>query len=120
MVIQADSTNPEYTQNLSRIVHLEVQERKKLIADSDRQRLGKFADLHTLYKLMQDIQIDLVRKKPKLKQIKIDIPKQLQQLEEKLGLNTSNNQEDLKIYEKIHKANKASPTRFGSMEVKKR
>lgn len=119
VVIQADSTNPEYTQNLSRIVHLEVQVRKKLIADSDRQRLGKFADLHSLYKLMQDIQIDLVRKKPKLKQIKIDIPKQLQQMEKKLGLNTSSNQEDLRIFEKIHKANKASPTRFGSMEVKK-
>ncbi|MDO7440024.1 transposase family protein [Acinetobacter baumannii] len=115
VVIQADSTNPEYTQNLSRIVHLEVQERKKLMADSDRQRLGQFADLYNLYKLMQDIQIDLVRKKPKLKQIKIDIPKQMQQLEEKLGLNTTLNQIDLKT----HKDHIVPPTRFGSMEVKK-
>ncbi|NDY14482.1 transposase [Acinetobacter baumannii] len=115
VVIQADSTNPEYTQNLSRIVHLEVQGRKKLMADSDRQRLGQFADLYNLYRLMQDIQIDLIRRKPKLRRIKIDIPKQMQQLEEKLGLNTPLNQID----HKIHKDHIVPPTKFGSMEVKK-
>ncbi|MEG2922173.1 MAG: transposase, partial [Acinetobacter sp.] len=119
VVIQADSTKPEYTRNLSRAVHLEVQKRKKLMADSDRQRLGMFADLYHLYSLMQDIQTDIVRKKPKLKQIKIDIPKQLQQLKENLGLNSTVNSENLKIYEEIHKENLTPPARFGSMEVKK-
>jgi len=119
VVIQADSTKPEYTHNLSRAVHLEVQKRKKLMADTDRQRLGMFADLYHLYSLMQDIQTDLVRKKPKLKQIKIDIPKQLQQLKENLDLNSAVNSENFKIYEEIHKENLTPPTRFGSMEVKK-
>ncbi len=73
VVIQANSTNPEYTVHLSRLVHLEVQSRKKRMADSDKQKLGEFADLYNLYGLMQDIQADLVRRKPKLKQVKIDV-----------------------------------------------
>jgi hypothetical protein len=90
LVIQADSTQPEYTYNLSRSVHLEVQKRKKQMSESDKQRQGKHADLYHLYLLMKDIQNDLVRKKPKLKQLKIELPKQLTRLESELTSHPSN------------------------------
>ncbi|MCH7333986.1 Mu transposase C-terminal domain-containing protein [Acinetobacter modestus] len=120
VLIQADSTNPEYTMHLSRFVHLEVQNRKKLMADSDRQKLGGFADLYNLYGLMQDIQADLVRKKPKLKQVKIDVPKQLQRLQESFGLNPTNHIEKLQPNKEKNQKEDIPPSiRFGSMEVKK-
>lgn len=119
VVIQANSTNPEYTVHLSRLVHLEVQSRKKRMADSDRQKLGEFADLYNLYGLMQDIQADLVRRKPKLKQVKIDVPIQLQRLQENFGLKSNNDKEKLQLNEEKNKEDTTPSIRFGSMEVKK-
>lgn len=62
VVVQADSTNQDYTDGLSRVTHLEVQKRKKRISKSDQQKLGQWTDLYQLYKLMQEIQNDLIRK----------------------------------------------------------
>jgi hypothetical protein len=60
------------------------------MSESDKQRQGKHADLYNLYLLMKDIQNDLVRKKPKLKQLKIELPKQLTRLESELTSHPSN------------------------------
>jgi hypothetical protein len=62
VVIQADSTNPDYTYGLSRVTHFEVQKLKKAQTRSDKQRIGPMSDLYHLYKLMHEIQHNLVRK----------------------------------------------------------
>ncbi|WP_343597730.1 Mu transposase C-terminal domain-containing protein [Acinetobacter sp.] len=117
LVIQADSTQPEYTYNLSRSVHLEVQKRKKQMSESDRQRLGKHADLYNLYQLMKDIQKDLVRKKPKLKQFKIELPKQLTRLESELTSSPPSNEE---LTATPQQQNAQQPAvSFGSLKVKR-
>lgn len=82
LFIQADSTNPDYTQSLSHSAHIEVQKRKKLMSESDKRRLNQFADLYNLYSLMQDIQNNLTRKQPKLKRIKIQLQSKLEKLEQ--------------------------------------
>ncbi len=79
-VIQAYSTNPDYTKNLSYDVHMEVQKRKKLMSKSDELKYGKDIDLYNWYRLMQDIQADLVKTKPKLKQFKLDLPQRFKEL----------------------------------------
>lgn len=118
-VIQADSINEEYTYKLSHLTHLEVQKRKKLMTESDKRELGKFADLYNLYGLMQDIQSDLVRKKPKLKQLKLEIPKRLKHLESGLRLKTNNvNEESVANLDKQQDQQKQT-VRFGSMEMKR-
>lgn len=81
VVIQADSTNPDYTSGLSRTIHIEVQKRKKQLSEQDQQKLGKFSDLFGLYKLLHETQSDLIRKKPKLKPIKLELPLILQNME---------------------------------------
>ncbi|MFK7163914.1 Mu transposase C-terminal domain-containing protein [Acinetobacter baumannii] len=116
LVIQADSTQPEYTYNLSHSVHLEVQKRKKQMSESDRQRLGKYADLYNLYLLMKDIQNDLIRKKPKLKQLKIELPRQLTQLESELTSHPSN--EELTTIHPQQNAQQPAVS-FGSLKVKR-
>ena len=42
------------------------------------------SDLYYLYKLMHEIQTNLVRKKPRLKPLTLELPKQLQRVEEQL------------------------------------
>ena len=117
-VIQADSINPEYTHQLSHLTHLEVQKRKKLMTESDRRVLGRFIDLYNLYGLMQDIQADLVRRKPKLKHLKIELPERLKQLESGLLLKSEVKEEPTATLDK--QPDQQKPTlRFGSMEIKK-
>lgn len=67
IVIQANSTNPDYTYGLSRVTHLEVQKLKKVQSRSDKHRIGPMSDLYHLYKLMHEIQNNLLRRKPRLK-----------------------------------------------------
>lgn len=118
-VIQADSINPEYTHQLSHLTHLEVQKRKKLMTESDKRVLGNFIDLYNLYGLMQDIQADLVRRKPKLKHLKLELPARLKQLESGLSLKTDEtNEKPTATLDK--QPDQQKPTiRFGSMEIKK-
>ena len=42
------------------------------------------SDLYHLYKLMHEIQHNLVRKKPRLKPLSLELPKQLKRVEEQL------------------------------------
>lgn len=120
IVIQADSTNLEYTKGLSHHTHLEVQKRKKLMTELDRQKLGKFADLYHLYSLMQDIQTDLVRNKPKLRQFKLQLPQKLKELEQLKKSQVEIPIPDIcstPLTEDIQ--NPAHPTVFESLEVSK-
>lgn len=115
LVIQADSTNPEYTHNLSHLTHLEVQKRKKQMTESDKRQLGKFIDLYNLYGLMQDIQADLVRRKPKLKQLKIELPQHLNGRFIKKDVV----QEESIAYLDQRTDQQKQTVRFGSMEMKR-
>jgi len=85
IVIQANSTNQDYTSGLSRTIHLEAQKRKKQLSKQDQQKLGKFSDLFGLYKLLHEIQSDLIRNRPKLKPIKLELPLILQNIEKNLS-----------------------------------
>lgn len=84
VVIQADSTNQDYTFGLTRVTHLEVQKLKKNQSQLDIKKIGSMSDLYYLYKLMQEIQTNIVRKKPRLKPLTLELPKQLQRVEEQL------------------------------------
>jgi putative transposase len=117
LVIQADSTNPDYTHNLSHSAHIEVQKRKKLMSESDKRRLGKLIDLYNLYGLMKDIQTDIVRKKPKLRQIKLEIPKRLRQLESVLVNDIQ--REELKNLSSKQVGQPKPIQKFGSLELKR-
>lgn len=116
VVIQADSTNPDYTSGLSRAIHLEIQKRKKQLSKQDQQKLGQFSDLFGLYKLLHEIQSDLIRNKPKLKPIKLELPLILQNLEKNLS-------PIVEIHEKPNIEascdNKKNNLSFGSFEVMK-
>ncbi len=117
LIIQADSTNPEYTHNLSRLTHIEVQKRKKVMTKVDEQRLGKYADLYHLYGLMQDIQSDLVRKRPKLKQLKIELPKYIKQHTPDVNPQITNSSKDLELPFAKQSDQLSNIQRFGSLEV---
>ena len=84
VVIQADSTNQDYTFGLTRVTHLEVQKLKKNQSQLDIKKIGPMSDLYYLYKHMHEIQTNLVRKKPRLKPLTLELPKQLQRVEEQL------------------------------------
>lgn len=113
VVIQADSTNPDYTYGLSRVTHFEVQKLKKAQTRSDKQRIGPMSDLYHLYKLMHEIQHNLVRKKPRLKPLSLELPKQLKRVEEQLF------SEEKDISEQpVSIINPPTPIeQFGSLEV---
>jgi hypothetical protein len=72
VIIQADSTNQDYTFGLTRVTHLEVQKLKKIQSQSDKQKIGSMSDLYYLYKLMHEIQTNLVRRKPRLKPLTLE------------------------------------------------
>jgi hypothetical protein len=65
---------------------------------------------------MKDIQNDLVRKKPKLKQLKIELPKQLTRLESELTSHPSN--EELSTISHQQNAQQSAVS-FGSLKVKR-
>ena len=116
VVIQADSTSQDYTSGLSRIIHIEVQKRKKQLSKLDQQKLGKFSDLFGLYKLLHEIQSDIVRNRPKLKPIKLELPLILQNIEKNLSPIV-----EIREERKIEAScdNKKNNLSFGSIEVMK-
>lgn len=113
VIIQADSTNQDYTFGLTRVTHLEVQKLKKIQSRSDKQKMGSMSDLYYLYKLMHEIQTNLVRRKPRLKPLTLELPKQLQRIEEQLF------SKDKDIAEQaVSSINVPTPiNQFGSLEV---
>lgn len=111
--IQADSTNPDYTFGLSRVTHFEVQKLKKAQTQSDKQKIGSMSDLYHLYKLMHEIQHNLVRKKPRLKPLSLELPKQLKRIEEQLILEEKDISEQSDSIINTSKLIK----QFGSMQV---
>ena len=113
VIIQADSTNQDYTFGLTRVTHLEVQKLKKIQSQSDKQKIGSMSDLYYLYKLMHEIQTNLVRRKPRLKPLTLELPKQLQRIEEQLF------SKDKDIAEQaVSSINIPTPiNQFGSLEV---
>jgi len=113
VIIQADSTNQDYTFGLTRVTHLEVQKLKKIQSQSDKQKIGSMSDLYYLYKLMHEIQTNLVRRKPRLKPLTLELPKQLQRIEEQLF------SKDKDIAEQaVPSINVPTPiNQFGSLEV---
>lgn len=114
-VIQADSTDQDYTTGLSLVTHLEVQKRKKRLSKSDQQKLGSLADLYNLYKLMHEVQSDLTKRKPRLRPLKLQLPQQLQKIEDKLSpLLECSHEEPIKL-----KNDKKPTLKFGSLEVTK-
>ena len=113
VVIQADSTNQDYTFGLSRVTHLEVQKLKKIQSRSDKQKIGPKSDLYHLYKLMHEIQNNLVRNKPRLKPLTLELPKQLKKIEDQLF-----SEKDVILEQPVTSKNPSSPTnQFGSLEV---
>ena len=113
MVIQADSTNQNYTFGLSRVTHLEVQKLKKAQTRSDKQRIGPMSDLYHLYKLMHEIQNNLIKHKPRLKPLTLELPKQLKKVEEQLF----SKEKDLSE-QSVSPINIPTPIeKFGSLEV---
>lgn len=113
IIIQADSTNQDYTFGLTRVTHLEVQKLKRIQSRSDKQKIGSMSDLYYLYKLMHEIQTNLVRRKPRLKPLTLELPKQLQRIEEQLF------SKDKDIAEQaVSLINVPTPiNQFGSLEV---
>lgn len=111
-LIKAECTNPDYAQGLTMYAHQEVQKIKNNMAQTDLQRLGEKANLLARYYLLEKIQSDLQRKKPKLRKLIIDIPEEIQQLSILIQQNTvldeSSPQED-------QKSNQYSS--FSSMEI---
>lgn len=61
-VIRADSTEPDYTKNLSLQEHLEIRKELKLVSQADKQRLGKHRVWYARWKLYERIQKMLVLK----------------------------------------------------------
>ncbi|RKG29042.1 Mu transposase C-terminal domain-containing protein, partial [Acinetobacter tianfuensis] len=114
IIIQADSTNQDYTYGLSRAIHLEVQKRKKQLSKLDQQKLGQFADLFGLHKLFHEIQTDIIRNRPKLKPIKLELPFILQNIEKCLSPIVEIQEEP---NTKAPCNNKKNNLSFGSIEV---
>ena len=113
VIIQADSTNQDYTFGLTRVTHLEVQKLKKIQSQSDKQKIGSMSDLYYLYKLMHEIQTNLVRRKPRLKPLTLELPKQLQRVEEQLF----SKDKDI-VEQSASTINVPTPiNQFGSLEV---
>ncbi|EMU25422.1 Mu transposase C-terminal domain-containing protein, partial [Acinetobacter baumannii] len=79
-VIRADSTEPDYTKNLSLQEHLEIRKELKLVSQADKQRLGKHRVWYARWKLYERIQKDACSKNKKLKQLKLELPQTLKNL----------------------------------------
>ncbi|MCH4248515.1 MAG: DDE-type integrase/transposase/recombinase [Acinetobacter populi] len=79
-LIKAKCTNPDYAQGLTMYAHQEAQKIKKQMTQSDLRRLGENANLLARWQLLKKIQEDLQRKKPKLRQLVIDIPGEIKNL----------------------------------------
>ncbi len=79
-LIKAKCTNPDYAQGLTMYAHHEAQKIKKQMTQSDLKRLGENANLLARWQLLKKIQEDLQRKKPKLRQLVIDIPEEIKNL----------------------------------------
>lgn len=78
--IQADSTTPTYTKNLTFYEHeLILQERKKL-SNIDREKLGIHTIDYARWKLYERIQSDSKLKDKKSKQLKIKMPQRYKDL----------------------------------------
>lgn len=58
VLIMAESTNPEYTQDLTWYAHQEVKKIMKDMKKSDLQRLGQYAYLLAWWRLLNEIQTD--------------------------------------------------------------
>ncbi|MFW1950151.1 Mu transposase C-terminal domain-containing protein [Acinetobacter bereziniae] len=79
-LIKAECTNPSYAQGLTMYAHQEAQKIKKQMAQADLRRLGEKANLLARWHLLKQIQEDLQRKKPKLRQLIIDFPEEIKNL----------------------------------------
>lgn len=79
-LIKAECTNPSYAQGLTMYAHQEAQKIKKQMAQADLRRLGEKANLLARWHLLKQIQEDLQRKKPKLRQLVIDFPEEIKNL----------------------------------------
>lgn len=79
-LIKAECTNPDYSQGLTMYAHQEVKKIKKQMSQADLRRLGENANLLARWQLLKKIQEDVQRKKPKLRQLKIDIPEEIKNL----------------------------------------
>lgn len=79
-VIRADSTDPDYTKNLSLQEHFEIRKELKLVSQLDMQRLGKDSVWYAQWKLYERIQKDACSKNKKLKQLKLELPETLKNL----------------------------------------
>ncbi|HAV5768655.1 TPA: transposase [Acinetobacter baumannii] len=72
--IQADSTTPNYTKNLTMHEHLLIRKKIKELSRSDLEKLGEYTADYARWKLYEQIQSDSKFKKRKSKQLKIDLP----------------------------------------------
>lgn len=71
------------------------------------------SDLYHLYKLMHEIQSNLVKHKPRLKPLTLELPKQLKRVEEQLF----SKEKDI-AEQPVSTINTATPIdQFGSLEV---
>lgn len=60
--IKAESTDSDYTKNLSLQEHLEIRKELKLVSQADKQRLGKHRVWYARWKLYERIQKDACSK----------------------------------------------------------
>ena len=85
--IQADSTIPDYTKNLTFYEHQLIRQERKKLANIDRKKLGEHELSFARWTLYQRIQSDIKLNNKKMKQIKIDLPQRLKELlEESIDL----------------------------------
>jgi len=78
--IQADSTDPNYTKNLTMHEHLLIRQKIKEISRSDLEKLGKYSVDYARWKLYEQIQSDSKLKNRKAKQLKIELPNRYRDL----------------------------------------
>ncbi|APU47943.1 MULTISPECIES: Mu transposase C-terminal domain-containing protein [Acinetobacter] len=91
-LIKAECTNPSYAKGLTMYAHQEAQKIKKQMAQADLRRLGEKANLVARWHLLKKIQEDLQRKKPKLRQLLIDFPEEVQNLSRPIQQNATLNE----------------------------
>lgn len=68
-LILAESTEPQYTTNLTRYEHEKTQEMKKNLGQTDIEKYGKYANLIAHYQLMQRIHDESIKSKKQLKKL---------------------------------------------------
>lgn len=91
-LIKAECTNPSYAKGLTMYANQEAQKIKKQMAQADLRRLGEKANLVARWHLLKKIQEDLQRKKPKLRQLLIDFPEEVQNLSRPIQQNATLNE----------------------------